>query len=487
MQFPAAAKVMRVPEEVIRLNNLSFRFPDCSKAVLHNVSAIIHRGERIAVCGPSGCGKSTLLYLLNRLYPLNCDGIVSGEIRLFGKNGEHYAPGEINRRIATVFQDPDAQFCMPTVEEELAFTLENLHIPQADMEERIAGILSLTSLTEWRHSKIHSLSGGMKQRVAVACALIMDPEVLLLDEPLSHLDPVTARDFVCWLDRLQQLRQLTIIAVEHRLVHWKSFFKREIRLGKDGRVIADGPPAEIPALLFPSRLSGKAAEEALRIQGLAVEIDGKTRLSPLSFSLTRGEVTIVAGPNGSGKTTLLKALCGIHQASGTIQAISRRGYVPQSPEFMFLTQSVSQEVAYSGISSLQEIKGLMNRLDLSTIADSHPFSVSHGQKRRVAVGAMLADKRQILLMDEPTAGQDAASLQELYTLIGQRTAEGAAFVIVTHDMSFALAVADSVVLLKDGAMTGKYSAADFWTRDDLLLAHHLLAPEGVAIHEASIE
>ena len=161
--------------------------------------------------------------------------------------------------------------------------------------------------------------------------------------------------------------------------------------------------------------------------------------------------------------------------------------MPQSPEFMFLTQSVSQEVAYSGISSLQEIKGLMNRLDLSTIADSHPFSVSHGQKRRVAVGAMLADKRQILLMDEPTAGQDAASLQELYTLIGQRTAEGAAFVIVTHDMSFALAVADSVVLLKDGAMTGKYSADDFWTRDDLLLAHHLLAPEGVAIHEASIE
>ena len=487
MQFPAAAKVMQVPEEAIRLNGLSFRFPDCSKTVLHNVTAVIHHGERIAVCGPSGCGKSTLLYLLNRLYPLNCDGIVSGEIKLFGENAEDYAPGEINRRIATVFQDPDSQFCMPTVEEELAFALENFHTPCADMEKQIAGVLDLTSLTNWRHSKIHCLSGGMKQRVAVACALIMDPEVLLLDEPLSHLDPLTARDFVRWLDGLQQHRQLTIIAVEHRLANWNSFFDREIRLDKDGRLIADGPPVAVPVLQFPSRLSKKWAEEALSVQHLAVEIDGKTRLSPLSFSLKRGEVAVVAGPNGSGKTTLLKALCGIHQPRGTLQAISRAGYVPQSPEFMFLTQSVSQELAYSGISSLQEINLLLERMDLAAIADSHPFSVSHGQKRRVAVGAMLADKRQILLMDEPTAGQDAASLKELYDLIRQRAAEGTAFLIVTHDMAFALAVADSLLLLKNGSMTGKYSAADLWKRNDLLLAHHLLPPEGAAINEASFE
>lgn len=478
---------MPVPEEVIRLNDLSFRFPDCSKTVLHNVSAVIYQGERIAVCGPSGCGKSTLLYLLNRLYPLNSDGIVSGEISLFGKNAVDYAPGEINRRIATVFQDPDSQFCMPTVEEELSFTLENLHTPWADMEEQIACVLDLTSLNEWRHSKIHSLSGGMKQRVAVACALIINPDVLLLDEPLSHLDPLTARDFVRWLNGLQQHRNLTIIVIEHRLANWKAFFSREIRLDKDGRLIEDGPPVAVPALQFPSRLSEKAAEEALSVQQLAVEIDGEKRLSSLSFSLKRGEVTVVAGPNGSGKTTLLKALCGIHQPVGALQAISRAGYVPQSPEFLFLTQSVSQELAFSGISSLQEIKLLMERLDLSAIADSHPFSVSHGQKRRVAVGAMLADKRQILLMDEPTAGQDAASLNELYNLIRQRTAEGAAFLIVTHDMTFAWAVADSLLLLKDGSMTGKYSAADLWKRDDLLLTHHLLRPEGVAINETSTE
>ena len=487
MQFPAAAKGMRVLEEVIRLKNLSFRFPDCSKAVLHNVSAVIHQGERIAICGPSGCGKSTLMYLLNRLYPLNCDGILSGEISLFGKKAVDYSPGEINRRIATVFQDPDSQFCMPTVEEELAFTLENLQTPSADIEEQIAGVLDLTSLTEWRHSKIHSLSGGMKQRVAVACALIMDPEVLLLDEPLSHLDPLTARDFVCWLDGLQQHRCLTIIAVEHRLANWKTFFNREIRLDKDGRLIADGPPVAVPALQFPPRLSEKASEEVLSVQHLAVEIDGKTRLFPLSFALKRGEVAVVAGPNGSGKTTLLKALCGIHQPVGTLQAIFRAGYVPQNPEFMFLAQSVSQELAYSGISSLQEINLLMERLDLSAIAESHPFSVSHGQKRRVAVGAMLADKRQILLMDEPTAGQDAASLKELYNLIRHRAAEGAAFLIVTHDMTFAFAVADSLLLLKDGSMTGKYSAADLWKRNDLLLAHHLLPPEGAAINDASFE
>lgn len=487
MQLPAAAGVMRVPEEVIRFHDLSFCFPDSSNNVLNNVSAVIEQGERIAICGPSGCGKSTLLYLLNRLYPLNCDGIVSGEISLFGKKAEDYAAGEINRRIATVFQDPDAQFCMPTVEEELAFTLENLHTTRADMEQRIADVLDLTSLAEWRLSKIHSLSGGMKQRVAVACALIMNPEVLLLDEPLSHLDPLTARDFVCWLDGLQQQRQLTIIAVEHRLANWKSFFNREIRLAKDGRLIADGPPVAGQSIQFPSRLSKKTSEEALSVQHMTVEIDGKTRLFPHSFTLNCGEIAIVAGPNGSGKTTLLKALCGIHKRLGTVQPISSTGYVPQSPEFMFLTQSVSQEFAYSGIASLQEITLLLDRLNLSAVADSHPFSVSHGQKRRVAVGAMLADKRQILLMDEPTAGQDAASLMELSNLIRQRAAEGTAFLIVTHDMAFALAIADSFLLLKDGAMTGKFTAADLWARDDLLLAHHLLSPEGAAIHEASLE
>src|SRR5690606_27479677 len=193
-----------MPEEIFSLTDLSFRFPEDDEKTLTGISFSVEQGERLVISGPSGCGKSTLLYLLNRLYPDNCDGLADGEILLFGKPASDYAPGEINHRVATVFQDPDSQFCMPTVEEELAFTLENLQTPFDEMDPRIETVLELTQLTHLRHTVIQSLSGGMKQRVATACALIMDPEVLLLDEPLSHLDPYTAMQFVQWLELLQQ-------------------------------------------------------------------------------------------------------------------------------------------------------------------------------------------------------------------------------------------------------------------------------------------
>ena len=470
-----------MPEEIFSLKDLSFRFPEDDEKTLTCISFSVEQGERLVLTGPSGCGKSTLLYLLNRLYPDNCDGLVNGEIMLFGKPTAEYAPGEINHRIATVFQDPDSQFCMPTVEEELAFTLENLHVPIADMEARIEGVLELTGLVDIRHTVIQSLSGGMKQRVATACALIMDPEVLLLDEPLSHLDPYTAKQFVHWLEQLQQSSNLTILAVEHRLDSWGSFFGREIQLGCDGSVVGDQPFTPRLPISFPERQSTVQPENALIADKLSVTIKDTQLLAPLSFTVRRGEVVVIAGPNGSGKSTLLKSLCGIYKPStGTVQS-DGVGYVPQSPEFLFLTQSVGEEVAFSGVASKSELQNLMVRLRLEEIENSHPFAVSHGQKRRVAIAAMLADKRPVLLMDEPTSGQDAAALLELFELIGQRTQDGATFLIITHDMGFASAIADSVMLIKDGKMTGKFAASEVWKNHELLEAHHLLPPRGVDV------
>lgn len=469
-----------MPEEIFSLDALSFRFPEDEERTLTGISFSVHRSERLVLTGPSGCGKSTLLYLLNRLYPDNCDGLVDGEIMLFGKPAADYAPGEINHRIATVFQDPDSQFCMPTVEEELAFTLENLHAPFVEMEPRITEVLELTGLTHLRRTVIQSLSGGMKQRVATACALIMDPEVLLLDEPLSHLDPYTAKQFVQWLEELQEQSNLTIIAVEHRLDSWGSFFGREIQMGCDGSIVADQLFSPRQPVLFPERLSVVQPETALRAEELSVNIKDKQLLSPLSFSVSRGEVMVIAGPNGSGKSTLMKSLCGIYKrTTGTIRS-EGIGYVPQSPEYLFLTQSVKQEVAYSGTSSQVQLRELMDSLRLEEIKDAHPFAISHGQKRRVAIAAMLADKRPVLLMDEPTSGQDAAALLELFDLIDQRSKAGTTFLIVTHDMEFAASLADSVLLIKDGRMTGKFNAKDVWLNEELLASHHLLAPKGVA-------
>jgi energy-coupling factor transporter ATP-binding protein EcfA2 len=468
-----------VREAVFSLKDINFRFPEDRNNTLTEISFDILRGERVVVSGPSGCGKSTLLYLLNRLYPLNCDGIVSGDIRLFGKCAAHYAPGEINRRVATVFQDPDSQFCMPTVEEELAFTLENLHVPVAEMEKRITEVLDETDLSHLRHAVIQSLSGGMKQRVAAACALVMEPEVLLLDEPISHLDPVTAREFIAWLDALQGKFDLTIVAVEHRLDLWESFFEREISLDGSGRMVADVPFTKQMPVLFPERAAAVRSETALSAKEISVAVKGKQLLAPMRFAAARGEVVVVAGPNGSGKSSLLKALCGIYPlANGSVQS-NGVGYVPQSPEYLFLEKTVAAELAFSGVSSADELEELMERLRLKEIKDAHPFSVSHGQKRRVAIGAMLADKRPVLLMDEPTSGQDAAALLELNHLVTERAREGATLFLVTHDMEFAASVADSVLLIKDGCLTGKFQAEDVWRNPDLLSAHSLLPPKGV--------
>lgn len=469
-----------MPEEIFSLKDLSFRFPEDEEKTLTRISFSVHRGERLVLTGPSGCGKSTLLYLLNRLYPENCDGLVDGEIWLFGKPAADYAPGEINHRVATVFQDPDSQFCMPTVEEELAFTLENLQTPFDEMEPRITAVLETTGLTQLRHTVIQSLSGGMKQRVATACALIMEPEVLLLDEPLSHLDPYTAKQFIHWLELLQQGENLTIIAVEHRLDSWGSFFGREIQLGCDGHVVADQKFTPRHPISFPERQSVVQPETALRAEELSVTIKGKQLLSPLTFSARCGEVVVIAGPNGSGKSTLVKSLCGIYKrTTGSIRS-DGIGYVPQSPEYLFLTQRVELEVAFSGASDHVQLRELMDSLRLEEIKDAHPFAISHGQKRRVAIAAMLADKRPVLLMDEPTSGQDTAALLELFGLIDERSKGGTTFLIVTHDMEFAASLADSVLLVKDGQMTGKFPAKEVWSNSELLAEHHLLPPKGVA-------
>ncbi|MBD7985824.1 ABC transporter ATP-binding protein [Sporosarcina sp. Sa2YVA2] len=449
---------MRV-SDVIQFIDVSFRFPDEEKVILDHLSFSVKAGEKVVITGPSGSGKTTLLYLCNRLYPENCDGVMNGSLKLFDKESSKYAPGEVNHKIATVFQDPDAQFCMMTVEEELAFTLENLNIPREEMDGKIAAVLELTGLTDFRNAVIQQLSGGEKQRIATACALIMEPEVLLLDEPISHLDPYTGKKFISWLDELQQERALTVVAIEHRLDLWDGFFDREIVLESTNRVNE-----------LMTRESSIQGSQSLYVEA----VHNDSFLKPVSFHLQKGEVAVLAGPNGSGKSTLLKALCQLIPAKGTVTP-DRLGYVPQSPEFLFITKSVRDEIAFGGGT---EVETLLERLYLQNVAEAHPFAVSHGQKRRVAIGAMLADGREIILMDEPTSGQDAASLSELYELIDERARQGTTFLIVTHDMEFASAIADSVLLMDEGQLTGKFNAESVWASEDLLTAHHLLKPKG---------
>lgn len=465
---------------IIDFNEVSFHFPEDLTPIFTGVSFSIKAGERVVLFGPSGCGKSTLLYLMNRLYPSNCDGILEGSITLFHKDAISYKPGEINQRIATVFQDPESQFCMPTVEQEMAFTLENFgHISRLEMESRITNTLSTLGLTHLRKANIQTLSGGMKQRVATACALLMEPKVLLLDEPLAHLDPLTAQQYVQWLNELQVSQSMTIVVVEHRLDLWGTFFTRAIHVTDSGSFLTEYSPVRC-AIDFPKRASCMEEEIIFEAHEISLSVNNKRLLQNISMQLRRGEIAVLAGPNGSGKSTFLKTICGIYNKSeGSLNCVGHLpGYVPQSPEHLFVTQRVSEEIRFSNHSSNELILDIMKRLRLDEIHDAHPFSVSHGQKRRVAIGAMLADQRPVLLLDEPTSGQDAIALQELFYLLDAQAKAGISILIVTHDMSFAKAIADTIYLLKDGELTGRFESTHFWNQTALLFDHQLLAPVG---------
>ncbi len=480
MVVKSVDKVLPVESPVVMaFTNITFRFPEDDVPVLHNVSLAIRQGERVVITGPSGSGKSTLLYLMNRLYPASCDGVLSGTITLWGKDHDDYSPGEVNARVATVFQDPDSQFCMPTVEEEMAFTLENLNVPRAAMEQRITEALEVTQLTHLRYTLIQTLSGGMKQRVATACAVLMKPEVLLLDEPLSHLDPLTAKGFVIWLDELQRTYSWTIVVVEHRLDSWGNFFDRGLQVVTGG-FVKHADSAEADPILFNKRRTSKTAATLFEMQGVSVEVKGKALLKDVSIQLKSGEIAVLAGQNGSGKSTLLKTICGIMpMTTGHIlgEAILP-GYVPQSPEHLFVTQRVEDEILFSKGVAPELVDDIMHRLKLDDIRQSHPFAISHGQKRRTAIAAMLAERRPVLLLDEPTSGQDEVALRELHHLVHTRAVEGLAILIVTHDMEFAAAVADTVFLLKEGRLTGRFNAVDVWGNEALLQEHSLLSPAG---------
>ncbi|WP_165775460.1 ABC transporter ATP-binding protein [Chryseomicrobium excrementi] len=451
--------------DVLAFSDVAFRYPDEPSPVLEDVSLKLHVGDKWLVKGPSGCGKSTLFYLLNGLYPDACDGELTGTRILFGKPYEQYRPGEISQVIATVFQDPDSQFCMPTVEEELAFTLENQSVPRGQMEEQITRTLEETGLTAFRHRVIQTLSGGEKQRVATACALIMKPKIVLLDEPLAHLDPMTAREYVQWFSALQQRHEWTVLVIDHQAELWRDFFDHVIELGEhvpisETKRTTPSSSKPVGSGLFKARVN---------VPGI---------LNTAELQLESGTITVLAGPNGAGKSTLLKAVAGLIPSAEREVYTQSIGYVPQSPEFLFMTSSVRQEVALGGGIRTETY---IDKLLLGAVAASNPFAVSQGQKRRTALAAMLNDARSVLLLDEPTAGQDAYALEELEDALFQVVTDGAALLVVTHDMNFASRIADALLLIRDGDMSGPFVPRSVFSNPALLEKYRLVASEGGSI------
>jgi energy-coupling factor transport system ATP-binding protein len=497
---------------VIRFDRFSFTYPEAASPILAAVDLEIAEGELCVVIGPTGSGKSTFLRAINGLVPHFSGGRVSGDLRVAGRSTRTERPRDLADIVGYVGQVPAASFVTDSVEEELAYTMENLGIGATAMRRRVEDVLDLLSLHEVRDRPVRSLSGGQQQRVAIGAVLTASPQVLVLDEPTSALDPAAAEEVLSSLARLVDDVGLTVVVAEHRLERVLPFADRVVTVRGDGAAIEVADPAAAmedapvaPPLVQLGRLAGwkplplsvrdaRRATGPLRRRleaqrpgpGAATAAGGQvvasvrhlraaygavTALRGVDLELRGGEVTALMGRNGSGKSTLLNHLAGgARPAVGTVRVLDLApdrldakvlvrhvGLLPQDPGLLLWASTVAEEW-----SSADHDAGLpAGATAAAAIAvagpldpQRHPRDLSEGQRLGLALGIVLAAAPTVVLLDEPTRGLDYEAKARLAETLTGLARGGHAVVLATHDVELVAHVADRVVLLADGEIVG---------------------------------
>lgn len=464
----------------IEIKNLSFSYPLASSAALSNVSFSVDSGRLCLICGSSGSGKSTLLRLLKK------------EIAPHGKKTGNVSVGG---KIGFVGQDAENNIITDTVYGELAFGLQNTSLSRSETALKIAETASYFNLNKYINDKTAELSGGTKQMLALACAMTASPDVLLLDEPCSQLDPVAARNFYSAVLRLKSERGITILVADHRpdlLAACDS-----VLYLKNGSAAFFGSPeglAEyLPANNDPMRqmlpsytqilenhpldyasakrqlcnVAAKKAESnydypvALKTHGLAFAYKngGEDVLFCLDYTAKKGCINAIVGANGSGKTTLLKCLCKILKPyGGRIKTDGKAAYMPQNVQALFLCDTVREEISDDA---------LVREFGLEKLLDANPFDLSGGEAQRLAVAKIVQTGADILLLDEPTKSVDAAFKAELALILRKLCLGGKTVVLVTHDIEFAGRYADFASFLFDGKIAASAPRRQFFAALDI--------------------
>ncbi len=471
----------------VELRGLSVTY--AGRPALRDVTLDVAAGEFVLVSGPSGCGKSTLARVLAGLVPHVLPGVVDGAVRVGEVDPVARGPAATARHVGTVFQEPASQLFCLTVDEELAFGPRNLGLDEREVAERVDRAVTACSLEAVRSRAPAALSGGEQQRVATAAVLTMRPRVLVLDEPLAGLDLGGVRALLATLERLNREEGVTVVLIEHRLGEVVSLADRVVLLER-GRVVADGRPREIlhdeelsrrlgfrhpavePAsewedLLQPLAGPG-AGEVVLRAEHLAAGYGRRRVLHDVELELHAGELVALVGENGSGKSTLARVLAGLRRpASGSLTFPGVRkprpgrdiGLLLQDPADQLLTDEVDAEVALGprswGRFDAAAHEDLLRRSDLADLRGYPPLSLSAGQQQRTVLAASLALRPRVLILDEPTHGQDWGHLEHLVGVLQDLKAGGSAILLITHDFKLAHFCADRVMVLRDGRIAAE--------------------------------
>ena len=458
-------------------------------AALSGVDLDIAPGERVLVLGPSGSGKSTLMGGLAGLLGGAEEGEATGTLTVDG-----VAPADARGRVGLLMQDPEAQVVLARVGDDVAFGMENLGVAREEIWPRVADSLNAVGLDVPLHHSTTELSGGQKQRLALASILAMGPGLLLLDEPTANLDPSGVAEVRAAVETVVERTGATVVVVEHRVDVWASLVDRVIVVA-DGAIAADGPLREVLAqqgdalrergIWLPGddvaaevgpapEVAPASSEDApiARVTDLTIGYDKASPVrSGIDLTLERGVSTCIVGANGAGKSTFALTLAGLlPPLEGTVevetsdgtrgdphewsskQLLGRMSMVFQEPEYQFLAATVAEELAIgpraAGMSE-EEIAPLVDEhleaLGLTKLARANPMTLSGGEKRRLSVATALISAPELLILDEPTFGQDRGTWLGLVRLLRAALARGVTLVSITHDPAFVAAMGQRVV------------------------------------------
>jgi len=470
----------------LRLRGVGVRHGTRHAWAVREVDLDVEPGERVLLTGASGSGKSTLLHAVGGL--LDGQGTeYAGELLVDGE-----APAAARDRLGLLAQDPDTQLVMTRAGDDVAFGLENAGVPPEAIWPLVDRALAAVGFGYGRDRPTQALSGGEKQRLVLAGALVREPGLLLLDEPTSQLDPAGAALVRDAVRRAVADRSSTVLLVDHDAEPWLPMVDRVVELLPAGGAVEHGPDWRPPSRRAGLKLPGPAAavtaaevvptrrgkpaptgvsgplsqvgQPLITASGASYSYRGtpEAALPPTDAELDGGRALAVTGDNGSGKSTLALLLAGLRApTAGTVLAadalaaglrdrsparwraaglVSRIGSVFQQPEHQFLTRRLRDELALgplrsgAGATHARAVAfDLLDRLGLSAYAEANPFTLSGGQQRRLSVATALATAPRVLVLDEPTFGQDAATWREVVTLLAERRAAGCALAVVTHD------------------------------------------------------
>lgn len=513
---------MSLATPVIEFKNFTLRYASQKKPTLHDINLTIRQGEKVLILGPSGSGKSTLGNCLNGLLPFSTKAEFTGSVKVAGLETREQSIHKLSAHVGTVMQDSDCQFAGLTVGEDVAFSLENDRVPRPTMLQKVKQALGIVDMTAFEQHVPFALSGGQKQKAALAGVLHNDVDILLFDEPLAALDPMAGLQAIELIDRIHKEQGKTIVIIEHRLEDVLHRPVDRVILMDRGRIVADTTPAQLlcgsllqdngirePLYLTALKYAGCTVSpqdepdsiSSIRLEGkldylrawfaqpvpppvrqtgpcvaepqhVSFSYDKKPVLKDVSFQLFQGERVALVGKNGAGKSTIAHMLMGIRRpkdgsvlvegkdyASLSIKEIGERiGYVMQNPNHMLIKDMIREEVTLALTlrgAPKAEIDGkfeqVMELCGLSGMKNWPVSALSYGQKKRVTIASLLVTQPKVMILDEPTAGQDFRHYREIMEFLDELNRKmGLTVVFITHDMHLAIEYTDRVVVMADG-------------------------------------